>query len=104
MKMFKLLLMFENLTNKLDTIFKKLRGYGRLNEDNIKDALREDSIALASKPPTIIMMVGLQGSGKTTTSAKLARRLLKEGQLPLLVAADVYRPAAIEPLNILRKE
>ena len=46
MKMFKLLLMFENLTNKLDTIFKKLRGYGRLNEDNIKDALREVRIAL----------------------------------------------------------
>ena len=161
MKMFKLLVMFENLTNKLETIFKKLRGYGKLNEDNIKDALREvrialleadvnlnvvkefvekikvravgqevmssltpgqqvvkivneelttmlggtnNSIALASKPPTIIMMVGLQGSGKTTTSAKLARRLLKEGQLPLLVAADVYRPAAIEQLNILGKE
>ena len=161
MKMFKLLVMFENLTNKLETIFKKLKGYGKLNEDNIKDALREvrialleadvnlnvvkefvekikvravgqevmssltpgqqvvkivneeltamlggtnNSIALASKPPTIIMMVGLQGSGKTTTSAKLARRLLKEGQLPLLVAADVYRPAAIEQLNILGKE
>jgi len=161
MKMFKLLVMFENLTNKLETIFKKLKGYGKLNEDNIKNALREvrialleadvnlnvvkefvekikvravgqevmssltpgqqvvkivneelttmlggtnNSIALASKPPTIIMMVGLQGSGKTTTSAKLARRLLKEGQLPLLVAADVYRPAAIEQLNILGKE
>ena len=161
MKMFKLLLMFENLTNKLETIFKKLKGYGKLNEDNIKEALREvrialleadvnlnvvkvfiekikvraigqevmssltpgqqvvkivneelttvlggtnSSIALVSKPPTIIMMVGLQGSGKTTTSAKLARRLLKDGQLPLLVAADVYRPAAIEQLNILGKE
>ena len=161
MKMFKLLVMFENLTNKLDTIFKKLRGYGRLNEDNIKDALREvrialleadvnlnvvkefiekikiravgqevmssltpgqqvvkivneelttmlggtnSGIALVSKPPIIIMMVGLQGSGKTTTSAKLARRFLKEGQLPLLVAADIYRPAAIEQLNILGKE
>src|SRR3990170_4334307 len=161
MKMFKLLVMFENLTNKLETIFKKLKGYGKLNEDNIKDALREvrialleadvnlnvvkefvekikvravgqevmssltpgqqvvkivneelttmlggtnSGIALVSKPPTIIMMVGLQGSGKTTTSAKLARRLLKEGQLPLLVAADVYRPAAIEQLNILGKE
>ena len=46
MKMFKLLLMFENLTNKLETIFKKLRGYGKLNEDNIKDALREVRIAL----------------------------------------------------------
>ena len=161
MKMFKLLLMFENLTNKLETIFKKLRGYGKLNEDNIKEALREirialleadvnlnvvkefiekikiravgqevmssltpgqqvvkivneelttmlggtnSGIALVSKPPIIIMMVGLQGSGKTTTSAKLARRFLKEGQLPLLVAADIYRPAAIEQLNILGKE
>ena len=161
MKMFKLLLMFENLTNKLETIFKKLKGYGKLNEDNIKDALREvrialleadvnlnvvkefvekikvravgqevmssltpgqqvvkivneelttmlggtnSGIALVSKPPIIIMMVGLQGSGKTTTSAKLARRFLKEGQLPLLVAADIYRPAAIEQLNILGKE
>jgi signal recognition particle subunit SRP54 len=161
MKMFKLLVMFENLTNKLEVIFKKLRGYGRLNEENIKDALREvrialleadvnlnvvkefvenikvravgqdvmssltpgqqvvkivneeltamlggtnSKMALASKPPTVIMMVGLQGSGKTTTSAKLARRLSKEGQLPLLVAADVYRPAAIEQLNILGKE
>ncbi|OGW12708.1 MAG: signal recognition particle protein [Nitrospinae bacterium RIFCSPLOWO2_12_39_16] len=153
--------MFENLTNKLETIFKKLRGYGKLNEDNIKEALREirialleadvnlnvvkefiekikiravgqevmssltpgqqvvkivneelttmlggtnSGIALVSKPPIIIMMVGLQGSGKTTTSAKLARRFLKEGQLPLLVAADIYRPAAIEQLNILGKE
>ncbi len=153
--------MFENLTNKLDTIFKKLRGYGKLNEDNIKDALREvrialleadvnlnvvkefieniriraigqevmssltpgqqivkivneeltsmlggvnSRIAIASKPPTIIMIAGLQGSGKTTTSAKLARRLSKDGQLPLLVAADIYRPAAIEQLNILGKE
>jgi len=161
MKMLKLLFMFENLTNKLETIFKKLRGYGKLNEDNIKEALREirialleadvnlnvvkefiekikiravgqevmssltpgqqvvkivneelttmlggtnSGIALVSKPPIIIMMVGLQGSGKTTTSAKLARRFLKEGQLPLLVAADIYRPAAIEQLNILGKE
>ncbi|MEK7847046.1 MAG: signal recognition particle protein, partial [Nitrospinota bacterium] len=61
-------------------------------------------IAMAQKPPTIIMMVGLQGSGKTTTSAKLARRLLKEGQSPLLVAADVYRPAATEQLKLLGKE
>ena len=161
MKMLKLLFMFENMTNKLETIFKKLRGYGKLNEDNIKEALREirialleadvnlnvvkefiekikiravgqevmssltpgqqvvkivneelttmlggtnSGIALVSKPPIIIMMVGLQGSGKTTTSAKLARRFLKEGQLPLLVAADIYRPAAIEQLNILGKE
>lgn len=153
--------MFENLSNKLETIFKKLRGYGRLNEDNIKEALREVRIALleadvnlnvakefiekiraravgqevmssltpgqqvvkivyeelaailgsagskivfSARPPTIIMMVGLQGSGKTTTSAKLARLLSKDGQKPLLVAADVYRPAAIEQLDILGRE
>ncbi|MBI3813372.1 MAG: signal recognition particle protein [Nitrospinae bacterium] len=153
--------MFENLSNKLETIFKRLRGYGRLNEDNIREALREVRIALleadvnlnvvkefiekiraravgqdvmssltpgqqvikivyeelaailgstgskivfSARPPTIIMMAGLQGSGKTTTSAKLARMLLKDGQKPLLVAADVYRPAAIEQLNILGKE
>lgn len=153
--------MFENLSNKLESIFKKLRGYGKLNEDNIGEALREvrialleadvnlavvkefiekvkiraigkevmssltpghqlikiaheeltsvlggtnSKIAIAPKPPTIIMMVGLQGSGKTTTSAKLAKKLLKDGQKPLLVAADVYRPAAVNQLKILGEE
>mgnify|MGYP001562953688 CR=1 FL=1 len=153
--------MFENLSSKLEVIFKKLRGYGVLNENNIKEALREvriafleadvnlnvvkefiervriraigqdvlssltpgqqvvkivheelvsmlgetdDKITFAAKPPTIIMMVGLQGSGKTTTSVKLARKLLKEGHLPLLVAADVYRPAAVDQLKVLGKE
>jgi len=153
--------MFENLSGKLESIFKKLRGYGRLNEDNIREALREVRIALleadvnltvvkefiekvriraidqevmssltpgqqvikivheelisvlggassrivmAQKPPTIIMTVGLQGSGKTTTSAKLAKKLSKDGQLPFLVPADVYRPAAIDQLKTLGKE
>jgi signal recognition particle subunit SRP54 len=58
-------------------------------------------INLASKPPTIIMMVGLNGAGKTTTTAKLANLLRKQGRSPLLVAADVYRPAAVKQLEVL---
>ena len=58
-------------------------------------------INIASKPPTIVMMVGLNGAGKTTTSAKLAGLLRKQGRRPLLVAADVYRPAAIKQLQVL---
>jgi len=61
---------------------------------------RED-IAISPEPPTIIMMVGLQGSGKTTSAGKLARKLSKDGKSPLLVAADVYRPAAIRQLQVL---
>ena len=63
----------------------------------------DTSIALSDDPkrPTGIMMVGLQGAGKTTTTAKLANKLLKEGKKPLLVAADVYRPAAVEQLKVL---
>lgn len=58
-------------------------------------------LELASRPPTVIMMVGLQGAGKTTTSAKLALQLKKQGHRPLLVAGDVYRPAAIKQLMVL---
>src|SRR5512136_2267448 len=62
----------------------------------------DTSLAEAAKGrPTGVMMVGLQGSGKTTTAGKLANRCLKEGKKPLLVAADVYRPAAVEQLQIL---
>ena len=61
----------------------------------------ETKINFASKPPTIIMMVGLQGSGKTTHSAKLAKMFKKQGRRPLLVACDVYRPAAIEQLKVV---
>lgn len=150
--------MFDNLSNKLQAVFKKLKGHGKLNEQNIKDALREVRLALleadvnfkvvkefidkvreraighevlksltpgqqlvkivneeltqlmgrerarlasASTPPTLIMLVGLQGSGKTTTAAKLANLLVKEGFKPMLVAADVYRPAAMTQLEIL---
>lgn len=61
----------------------------------------ESKINMAPKPPTVIMMVGLHGAGKTTTSAKLARLLNKRGRKPLLVAGDVYRPAAIKQLEVL---
>src|SRR5258708_13864662 len=58
-------------------------------------------LAMASHPPTVVMLIGLQGSGKTTSAAKLARHFQKQGQHPLLVAADVYRPAAIDQLKTL---
>ena len=153
--------MFDDLTKRLDSVFKKLRGHGKLSEANISDALREVRRALlesdvhfqvtrdfirdvkekavgqevlrsitpgqqvvkvvhqemirllgeeaipletASVPPTIIMMVGLQGSGKTTTAAKLALHLRHRNRKPLLVAADVYRPAAIDQLQILGRQ
>ena len=154
--------MFESLSEKLDVSFKKLRGHGRLTEDNVKDALRdvrmvlleadvnfvvvkqfikavreramgqevlqsltpaqqfvkivhEELVALmggslspldlATKPPVAILMVGLQGSGKTTSSGKLALYLKKkEKKNVLLVPVDVYRPAAIDQLQSLGKQ
>ncbi len=62
------------------------------------------ALQLAPSPPTVILLVGLQGSGKTTTAAKLARRLEREGRSPLLAALDVYRPAAIDQLETLGKQ
>jgi signal recognition particle subunit SRP54 len=153
--------MFDNLTDRLQQAFRRLRGYSRLSEKNISDALREvrlalleadvnfrvvkhfintvkeraigaevmksltpgqqvikivneeltrlmggsrSKLAVAPRPPSVYMMVGLQGSGKTTSSAKLAMNLRKEGRKPLLVAADVYRPAAIQQLVTLGKQ
>lgn len=64
----------------------------------------ESRLAIANHPPTIVMMCGLQGSGKTTHSAKLARKLKKEGHRPLLVACDVYRPAAIKQLQVVGEQ
>lgn len=153
--------MFDSLSERLNKVFKDLRGHGRLTEKNIQDALREVRLALLEadvnykvvkdfieairekavgeevleslspgqqvikivqqelvdllggstaplnmegKGPAIIMMVGLQGSGKTTSSAKLARHLKKQGRQPYLVPADVYRPAAIEQLKVLGGE
>ncbi|HEY8395131.1 MAG TPA: signal recognition particle protein [Thermaerobacter sp.] len=146
------------MAEKLQAVFKRLRGKGKLTEADVEAALREVRLALleadvnfkvvkefisrvreravgqevlasltpaqqvikivhdeltqlmggsharlrlAGTPPTVVLMVGLQGSGKTTTAAKLARMLARQGRQPLLVAADVYRPAAIEQLVTL---
>ena len=149
---------FESLSDKLQNVFKKLRGKGRLSEADVKAALKEVKMALleadvsfkvvkqfiksvearavgqdvlnsltpgqmvikivneemvsllgsetteiALKPgsaATVIMMVGLQGAGKTTTSAKLAGKFKAKGKRPLLVACDVYRPAAVKQLQV----
>jgi signal recognition particle subunit SRP54 len=64
----------------------------------------QSKLTLASTPPTIVMLVGLQGSGKTTTAAKLAKRLQREGRRPFLIPADVYRPAAITQLQVLGQQ
>ncbi|HLB01313.1 MAG TPA: signal recognition particle receptor subunit alpha, partial [Bacteroidota bacterium] len=150
--------MFEDLTQKLELVFKKLRGQGKISEGNISESLREvrrvlldadvnyrvvkdfiegvrlkavgqevltsltpgqliikiihdELVSLmgsaaaplkdAAMPPTVIMIAGLQGSGKTTFSAKLAAHLKSKGRSPILVAADVYRPAAVDQLEML---
>ncbi len=150
--------MFEGLTERLSLVLKKLRGHGRLTEENVAEALREVRLALleadvnfkvvkgfiervreravgrevlesltpgqqvvkvvyeelvevlgktrapltyAPDHPTVVMLVGLHGAGKTTTSAKLARWFVSEGRSPLLVAADTTRPAAREQLQTL---
>lgn len=150
---------FEGLADKLSNAFKKLKNKGKLNENDVKEAMREVRLALleadvnykvakdftktvteravgqdvmesltpaqmvikivdeeltalmggeneklqfASKPPTVIMMCGLQGSGKTTHSAKLAKMLKeKQNRRPLLAACDIYRPAAIDQLKVV---
>lgn len=151
---------FENLSDKLSGVFKRLRSKGKLSEADVKTAMREVRLALleadvnykvakdftnsvtekcigenvmesltaaqtvikivkeeltalmgseqarlkiSNKLPTVIMMCGLQGSGKTTHSAKLARYLKSKGHRPLLVACDIYRPAAIEQLKVVGK-
>lgn len=151
-------MVFENLSNKLQDTFKRLRGMGKLTEKNIEDSLREVRLALleadvnfkvvkdfiasvkeravgqevlnsltpgqqvikivyeeltklmgenesplrhADRPPTVVMLVGLQGAGKTSTAGKLGGLLKKQGRRPLLIAADIYRPAAIKQLQVL---
>src|SRR5215212_5925918 len=153
--------MFDELSEKLEATFARLRGRGVLNEADIKEGLREvrrvlleadvnfaltreflerveakavgvsqlrtvspaqqlvkivydeltamlgerrEGLKLSSVPPTVVMMVGLQGSGKTTTAAKLARKLKAEGRQTRLIAADVYRPAAIDQLETLGQQ
>src|SRR3989339_688133 len=153
--------MFESLSEKLETVFKKLRGEGKITEANVAENLREvrrvlldadvnykvakqfiddvqkralgqevlnsitpgqlivkiifdemtkllgeskAEIRTSQTPPTVVLIAGLQGSGKTTFSAKLARYLRSKGSNPLLVAADVHRPAAIDQLIALGKQ
>jgi len=153
--------MFDELSEKLDSVFARLRGRGVLSDSDIKEGLREirrvlleadvnfqltreflerveqkavgvsalrtvspgqqlvkivhdeltamlgeqsEGLRMSTVPPTIVLMVGLQGSGKTTTAAKLARRLAAEGRPTRLVAADVYRPAAIDQLETLGQQ
>src|ERR1041384_4491312 len=129
--------MFEALSDRFDGIFKKLRGKGRLREEDVDEVLREIreravgmdlsealnpaqqvikivheeliavlggetiKITYASKPPTVVLMAGLQGAGKTTNAAKLARWFKQQGRNPLLVGADLQRPAAVEQLRTL---
>jgi signal recognition particle subunit SRP54 len=153
--------MFDNLSEKLQRVFKNLRGEGKLTPENMETALREIRVALleadvhfrvvkqfienikqkamgeevltalspaqqvvkivrdelirtlgshqsklrmANEPPTSIMIVGLQGSGKTTTTGKLARWLSKNGHSPLMVSVDVYRPAARHQLSVIARD
>jgi signal recognition particle subunit SRP54 len=152
--------MFDSLTNKLQKVFKDLRGLGKISETNVSDSLREVRMALLEADvnfkvardfidrvrekalgqeviqsvqpgqqivkviydelvallgsenaslnltgnPACILMCGLHGSGKTTSSGKLARLLNRQGRAPLLVAADVYRPAAMDQLATLGKQ
>ena len=152
---------FDGLGDKLQDIFKRMKGQGKISEKDLKAVMREVKVALleadvnykvvkqfvdnvnsravgeevmesltpgqqvvkivhdeltqllggtqskltiSPKPPTVIMMVGLQGSGKTTTSGKLGRLLKKQGKRPLLTACDVYRPAAIKQLQVLGEQ
>src|SRR5919202_1285390 len=124
--------MFENLTDRLQDIFGKMGRKGKLTEQDVDEVMREVKLAMleadvnfkvvkdfneeliamlgepgkldyGSRSPAVIMLVGLQGSGKTTTAAKLGLYLRKQGLHPLLVAADVYRPAAVDQLVTLAR-
>ncbi|MGA2270253.1 MAG: signal recognition particle protein [Bryobacteraceae bacterium] len=153
--------MFDNLTEKLQRVFKNLRGEGKLSAENMESALREIRMALleadvnfkvvkqlienirqkamgeevltalspsqqvvkivqeelikvlgshesklrfANEPPSVFLIVGLQGSGKTTSAGKLARWLSRNGHRPMMVSVDVYRPAAREQLKVIARE
>src|SRR5271166_4016986 len=153
--------MFENLSEKLQRVFKNLRGEGKLSAENMEAALREIRLALleadvnfrvvkqlienikvkamgeevlsalspsqqvikivheelikilgshesklrfANEPPSVFMIVGLQGSGKTTSTGKLARWLSRNGHRPMMVSVDIYRPAAREQLRVIARD
>src|ERR1700761_6928500 len=98
--------MFDSLGEKLQATLADVRGRGTLTEDDVKAAMREIRLALreageltfSSRPPTVIVMAGLQGSGKTTATGKLARYLKQAGSSVAVAACDVYRPAAVDQL------
>src|SRR5919106_364196 len=115
--------MFEELSGKLNATLQQLMGRGVLTEEALKDVRpghqvvkivydelvvllgeRQAPLAHATVPPTIVLLVGLQGSGKTTTAGKLAKRLKLEQKAPFLVAADIYRPAAVDQLQTLGRQ
>src|SRR5437588_10302838 len=153
--------MFDTLSEKLQRVFKNLRGEGKLSAENMESALREIRLALleadvnfrvvkqlienikvkamgeevlsalspsqhvikivheelikilgshesklrfANDPPSVFLIVGLQGSGKTTSTGKLARWLSKNGHRPMMVSVDVYRPAAREQLRVIARD
>ena len=78
----------------------------KIVNDELTDLMggTQSRIAISSRPPTVIMLVGLQGAGKTTTAGKLAMNFKKQSKRPLLVAADIYRPAAIKQLQVLGEQ
>ena len=95
---------FDGLSERLEAAFQRLKSKGSLTEADVRSAMREVRLALlavANHPPTVVMMCGLQGSGKTTHSAKIALMLKNEGHRPLLAACDIYRPAAIKQLQVV---
>ena len=111
---------FESLTERLNGVFKKLRGKGKLNESltpaqqvvkivneeltNLMGGNEPKYLRLKNKGQTVLMMCGLQGNGKTTHAAKLGKYYRSQGRRPLLVACDIYRPAAIEQLKVVGEQ
>src|ERR671925_659768 len=93
--------MFDQLSDRLQETLSGVRSRGKLTESDVDRAMRE--IRLAGSGPTVILMAGLQGSGKTTACAKLAKHLAKDGKRTALVACDTQRPAAVEQLVTVGK-
>src|SRR6266508_3407544 len=100
--------MFDALTQQLDGIFKKLRSRGKLHPKQVDNAVTDMRTALLDADVSVEvadeLLARVQGSGKTTASAKLARMLREKGKHPLLVAADLQRPAAVQQLFTLGEE
>src|ERR687891_482398 len=96
--------MFEQLSERFGAVFKKLKSRGKLHPKQVDAALDDIRAALLEADVAVVMMAGLQGSGKTTACAKLALHLREKGRRPMLVAADLQRPAAVEQLVTLGQE